>query len=308
MAFSVNGLASYVDQNRTELLTASILPAKLAKLIRTIPGVKGTTTLNTLANSVTFQDGSSCGWNASGTTTLSQRSIVPGVVKVQMNFCHKSVLGKYLEHDVRLRAGLESMDFETKITDDITRNIVRELEKALFQGDTTSGTGNNAFFNGLETIISADVTSGVIANSQVSTASQNDTIKDRTYAVYSTIKEENLATSVILMSVANYRSLCLALFNANLYNYKPEVDGSLELTLPGTETKVYAMPGMTGSNKIYAINPDEVFYGFDESGDEEAFDFWFSKDAQEFRLNVNFVAGIQYAFPGNIVVGSPYSA
>ena len=31
--------------------------------------------------------------------------------------------------------------------------------------------------------------------------------------------------------------------------------------------------------------------------DNETFDFWYSKDNQEFRLAINFVEGVQVAFP-----------
>ena len=37
-------------------------------------------------------------------------------------------------------------------------------------------------------------------------------------------------------------------------------------------------------------------------GDDEKFDLWYSKDNQEFRLAINFNAGVQVAFPDEIVL------
>ena len=35
----------------------------------------------------------------------------------------------------------------------------------------------------------------------------------------------------------------------------------------------------------------------------ETFDLWYSKDNQEFRLAVKFNAGVQVAFPDEVVLG-----
>lgn len=39
-------------------------------------------------------------------------------------------------------------------------------------------------------------------------------------------------------------------------------------------------------------------------GDEEKFDLWYSKDNQEYRLAINFVVGVQIAFPNEAVINT----
>ena len=87
----------------------------------------------------------------------------------------------------------------------------------------------------------------------------------------------------------------------NLYHYNPTVEESYEIVLPGTTTKVAAVPGLNGKNAIVAANPEHMFYGTDMTGDDEVFKFWYSDDNQEFRLAIGFAAGVQFAFPDQVV-------
>lgn len=307
MAFVVTSLPNYTEQNRSDLMIAAVLAAKSTSLFTKQSGVVGPTTINLLDLGITFQSGADCGFSASGNDTFTQRTITPGIVKVNKSFCPKTLRTKYLAHEVEVGAGRETMPFEQKILQGIVAKIGQELEKAIWQGNSTSGAGNNAFFNGLVTLITADITNSVIPSANVITAGSTDSVYKRTKDVYAKIPDEVLADASIVMNYANYRSLVMDLMEQNLYHYERNVDESMEMILPGTNTKVIGVPGLTGVNKIYAMPLEEVVYGFDNEGDEGAFDFWFSKDNQEFRLNVCFSAGVQYAFPGHIIVGNPHS-
>ena len=46
-----------------------------------------------------------------------------------------------------------------------------------------------------------------------------------------------------------------------------------------------------------------MFYGTDLENGEELFDIWYSKDNREFRLAIEFTAGVQVAFQDEIVLG-----
>ena len=307
MAFVVTSLPNYTEQNRSDLMIAAVLAAKSTSLFTKQSGVVGPTTINLLDLGITFQNGEDCGFSASGNDTFTQRTITPGIVKVNKSFCPKALRTKYLAHEVEVGAGRESMPFEQKILQGIVAKIGAELEKAIWQGNKTSGTGNLAFFDGLITIINADVTSTAIPSGNVITAGSTDSIYKRVKDVYAKIPDEVLADASILLNYANYRSLVMSLMEQNLFHYERNVDESMEMILPGTNTKVIGVPGLVGVNKVIAMPTEEVVYGFDNEGDESAFDFWFSKDNQEFRLNVCFSAGVQYAYPQHIIVGNPNS-
>ena len=77
----------------------------------------------------------------------------------------------------------------------------------------------------------------------------------------------------------------------------------MSIVIPGTSTRIYGVPGLNGTKKIVAGDlKGNFFYGTDLDGDQEVFDLWYSKDNQEFRLAIKFNAGVQVAFPDQVVV------
>lgn len=304
MAFTVSSLPAYVEQNRSKLISAAVLAPKTAALLTLMSGVKGATALNLLNVGVTFANGNACGFSASGDDVLTQRTLTPGIIKVNKSWCEEALRAKYTVHEVETGAGKETLAFEEKILGDIIAKVGAENEKALWQGDKTNGTGNLAFYDGLATLITADITGGSIT--LTTTAASTDSVYARTRAVYALIPDEALATAVICMSYTNFRKLIMDLVDANLYHYERNIDANMEIILPGTNTRVCGLPGMVGLDRIYAFEPEQVVYGFDAPDDINTFKLWFSDDADEFRFKLKFAAGVQYAFPNRIVVGIPY--
>lgn len=305
MAYNVQTLPNYVEQNRSDLMSAAVLSPKSATLFSLMPNVKGETTINILDVGVVFQNGRACGFNPAGDDTFTQRSIVPGIVKINKTWCPKDLLNKYLVNEVSIGAGREVMPFEQKTVTELLAKIGAELEKALWQGNKTSGTGNLAFFDGLSTIIAADVASSVIPAANVITAAAADTVRKRVYDTYEAIPDAALEEAAIMLSYANYRKLALALMEANLFHYESNVESSMEMTLPGTNTRVIGIPGLTGVDTIYGLVPEEVVYGFDQQDDVQTFKLWFSDDDDLFKFKLEFSAGINYAFPQHVVVNNP---
>ena len=70
----------------------------------------------------------------------------------------------------------------------------------------------------------------------------------------------------------------------------------------GSNIKIKAVSGLDGTGAIVAADPRNLFYGTDMQGDSEKFDFWYSKDNQEFRLAIEFGLGVQVAFPNEVVI------
>lgn len=305
MAYNVQSLPNYVEQNRGDLMSAAVLSPKSATLFSLMPNVKGETTINILDVGVVFQNGRACGFNPAGDDTFTQRSIVPGIVKINKTWCPKDLLNKYLVNEVSIGAGREVLPFEQKTVTELLAKIGAEFEKALWQGNKTSGTGNLAFFDGLSTIIAADVASSVIPAANVITAAAADTVRKRVYDTYEAIPDAALEDAAIMLSYANYRKLALALMEANLFHYERNVESSMEMTLPGTNTRVIGIPGLTGVDTIYGLVPEEVVYGFDAQDDAQTFKLWFSDDDELFKFKLEFSAGINYAFPQHVVVNNP---
>lgn len=293
---NVSSLTQYVDEQRLPLIRKAVLAPKSADLFNLQTGVKSKAALNILTTSVVFGDGAACGWNPNGTNTLSQREIEVGKVKVNMNFCDRTLLDYWAGYEVKVAAGKEALPFEEAFVADILAHVNEEVEKAIWQGDK-SGSGNLAIFDGLLKILNAE--SGVIKKAAV----PSNNIAQEVYDAYASIPLEILHTASIVCGEDTFRAYIGELNASNLYHYDPKVDEGMSIVIPGTSTRIYGVPGLNGTKKIVAGDlKGNFFYGTDLEGDQEVFDLWYSKDNQEFRLAIKFNAGVQVAFPDQVVV------
>lgn len=297
-SLTLHDLPEYIDQHSEELITKSVFSPMSANLFKVQTGVKSKTALNLLDTAVTFGDGTVCGFTNTTSSTISQRYIEPGFIKVNAEYCDKDFLNTFAAHQVNVAAGRETLPFEEYFVEDIKRQIGKNLEIAIWQGDTTSNNANLNKFDGLLKIMTADVPQ---ANQQAKGA---DTILTRVWKVYNAIPEEVLFDEVIYLNNANFRALVKALVDSNLYHYERNIDESLDIILPGTNTHVKAINGLTGVDTIIALNPDHVVYGVDLEGDAETAKMWFSDDNDTFRLKIEFSVGVQIALPNEIIMNS----
>ena len=293
---NVSSLTQYVDEQRLPLIRKAVLAPKSADLFNLQTGVKSKAALNILTTSVVFGDGAACGWNPNGTNTLSQREIEVGKVKVNMNFCDRTLLDYWAGYEVKVAAGKEVLPFEEAFVADILAHVNEEVEKAIWQGDK-EGSGNLTIFDGLLKILNAE--SGVIKKASV----PGNNVAQEVYDAYASIPLEILHTASIVCGEDTFRAYIGELNSANLYHYDPKVDEGMSIVIPGTSTRIYGVPGLNGTKKIIAGDlKGNFFYGTDLEGDQEVFDLWYSKDNQEFRLAIKFNAGVQVAFPDQVVV------
>ena len=98
-----------------------------------------------------------------------------------------------------------------------------------------------------------------------------------------------------------FRTYVMALAAANLYHYTGTVDGKMEVVIPGTSVKLVGVPGLIGTNRMFAFQSSNVYYGTDLENDKENFDFWYSTDDRNYKMEVKFSAGVQVAFPDQVV-------
>ena len=273
-------LKVYVDENKLDLIRKSVLGAKTTDYLNLQTGVIGKTKINLLDTTVQFGDGSACGWNEAGTSTITQREINPASIKVNMSFCDKAMQKYFMNHQIAVAAGRSTLPFEEQFIAGVVEGVGKKLEDAIWNGVTI----NEVQYDGFVQIVTRQATTG-------------STVYDSVRNLYNGIPSASLMDTVIFIGIDGFRSLAGELTAKNLYHYDPKVDEAFEMVLPGTTTKVIGVPGLDGSNKAYAINTKHAFYGTDMQNDNETFDFWYSKDNQEFRLAINFVEGVQVAFP-----------
>ena len=284
-------LTAYVDEQRLPLIRKSVLDARTINHISLQTGVKSATALNILDTNVTFGDGASCGWNEDGTSTLSQRQIVPASLKVNMSFCDKKMQKYWMQNEVNVAAGRSTLPFEEEFIGGIIDDIRSKLDGIIWNGITINGTKYNGLLDiaGEEGVISAEAGSTVYG-----------TVKN----VYMSIPASSLDKTKIFVGMDTFRSLVMELTEKNLFHYDEKVNDSFTCILPGTMTEVVGVEGLNGKNKVVALNTKHTFYGTDLESDYETFDLWYSKDNQEFRVAINFIAGVQVAYLNEVVVAT----
>ena len=295
----ITSLPNYVEEKRDSLIAEAVLGAKSAKLFTLETDVKDSKTLTLLATDVAFGDGGSCGWDDAGSQTLSQRIIKVGKLKVNMSFCEREMLSKWMGSEVRVAAGAESLPFEETFTSELINSINEAVETAIYQGDTASSNANLKHFDGLLKILGAEA--GVV---DVDAASES-TALDKVREIYNNIPEKAFSRGevAILVGMDTFRSMVGNLVDKNLYHYNPGTPEG-EVVLPGTNCRVIGVNGLNGTKKAIAASLKNIYFGTDMLNDMETFKLWYSDDNQEFRLAVKFNAGVQVAFPDEVVLAA----
>ena len=312
MGFDVSALSNYTKENEALLVTSSVLGAKTASLIKSagnvMVGVKSAEKINIMDTDAIFQDGASCGWNASGSTTFTQRTVTPGKIKINEALCPKDLEAKYLQKALPTGSSYDSIPFEQEYSDKKAKTIAAQLETALWQGDTSSANVNLNKFDGFVKLIGA--ASGVVA-ANASTYISGAPLSSITAAnviaifdgVYAAIPAKVVASDdmTIFCGQDLFRTYTIALKNANSFSYSVDVKADSEFVLPGTTIKVVAVAGLNGTNKVYAMRLSNMFLGTDLLNEEEKFEIFYAKEADQVRFVSQFKIGVNIAFPDEVV-------
>ena len=293
MAYTVNALPAYVEQNRLPLLAAAVLKGKTVEVINRQSGIKGKAALNIVDVTAPFQAGNTCGFNASGNDTFSQRVIETVMVKVEKEWCWKDLIGKWAEYEYRVVAGEKTLAFEEFFLNEIAKEIAAQIEDIIWKGNNTLGIA------------------GLLGNLTAASVSATQFTGTDDYAkimeAYMAIPEAVLDKAAIFVSAGRFRGFVQGLVAANLYHYNPEAPVD-EVIIPGTNTRVIKVNGLNGStygtvsDVVVAADPMNLVYGYDVEDSAEALDVWYSKDNDSIRLRMTTNIGTQVAFPNEVVV------
>ena len=297
----VSGLSAYVEEQRYPLLRKAILEGDSIRKMVPQLGIKTKAKINYISTDADFQDGSSCGFSPSGSTEYTQREIETGVIKEEMEWCFKSLWGKYLENQYRVQADPQAMPFENEITGELVAKINKKLEKAVWQGDKSSDNANLNKFDGLLTILAAESASTV----NVTGLTTADTVYDAIKAVILAIPEELLEKDVeVMVSPEAYRDFAMELVEKNYYHYDPQNGAVTDagFLFPGTNIRVVKVQGLAGTKAIVATYWKNLYYGADLLGEEERFRLWYDEEDEMFRFRALWNSGVQVAFPDEVVI------
>ena len=308
MALSFSGISAYTKQEIAPLLTEAVFAAKTQSLIKSggilLPKTKSSVAVPKLATNANFQV-DACGWNPSGTTTLSQATVTVGKIKMEETICPKDFEAYFSQEALKAGSTYEDFgwaEFQTKFTEQKNKMIAKQLEVGLWLGDTDSTSENLKRFDGLIKIIDAGSpvnanVSGYVSGAPLSTLTAAN-IVSALNGVYKAIPVEIIDADDLKVFVGNdtYRLAILAYQALNLYNYKVDGDASQTFIIPGTNVELVAVNGLNGTGDIYATTLSNIAMAFDLEAEEENYKIWYSQDNNEVRYRVAFKLGVGVAY------------
>ena len=313
MALELTGLTNYTKQLVRPLLTSAVIGAKTQQLIMdsgiVLTGVKSSAAIPLMDTDAVFQtDG--CGYNPSGTTSFTQRTVTVGKIMLAETICPKDFEAKFTQE--ALRAGSNYTDFGNAEFLDAylakkNARIAAQLETAIWQGDATGATGNLNKFDGLQKLIDpsavdANVTGFTGLSAVVSTITQSNVVA-ATEGIYKAIPAAVIGKGDVKIFVGYdwYRLLIMAYRALNLFSYNPTDANANSFILPGTNIEIIAVHGLNGTGDAYAMSMSNVAMAVDLEDEEASYRVWYSEDNDEIRTKVSFKLGVNVAFPSECV-------
>lgn len=314
MSFNTSLLTAYVEQQNYPLLSKSLFGSKTFGLFRKQPGVKGSATINILDNDVVVQAGA-CGFNASGSTTLSQRTIVTAFMKVDKKFCPDDLRGFYLQAQLQPGNYEEQIPYEQQFSEQQAALVSQTVETQLWQSDKLSAAANMSYFDGFVKVISGSGAQPVSANGYITgsyhySSSAGGAVALSGSAVISAVDGVWTAIPANVIDKDDVRVIVgrdvftlyqIALKNQNLYNYPVNADSNQELTIPGSAIKMVALNGLNGTFRIFAGRLSNFVIGIDLEEPGSKYKMWWDESNQEVRFTLKYTLGVNVAFPNEIV-------
>ena len=289
-------LKTYLETNGVEVLTKALFNSESAKYFNIQTGCTAEQPIIRLDSTITLADASNCGFTATGSDTFSNRLLSPKFLKVNKEFCPKTLLKTWAHSEVRMNALGQEMPFEELLISNNINELAKVNEKLIWEGDTTSGTGNMLLMDGIITIAKAD-------ENVVKQQKGTDTIWQRVQKIWLALPAEIADKTTIFMSIANYKQLIVELMNANMFHVFEEYQGTYEMTMPGANVKIKGVSGIT-SDTIVATPEDNLYLGVDGESDDEMVDLYFDKSSRNFKFVVEYAYCVNYAFSEFVILNS----
>lgn len=306
MSLNVSGLAAFTDENKMALIKKSVLGGRTLQFITVQPDIKSSAAINIIDSTLDAQAGA-CGWNAAGTTSLTQRDLSVCPIKINEAICLDTLESYYTQKMMNAGSYNESIPFEQIFAEEKAGKIGALVDDIIWKGDTATGSGDLALCNGYiqlfdKTAASGSTVAGNTGSVTALTAANIIAVVDAIAAVVPTdiIDAEDL---VLFMGYDAYRLWATALRNANLFHYngaENQTDGFSQM-IPGTNIKVVAVRGLNGTNRMFTSRGANFYYGTDLLNDSEDFSIFYSSDNDEVRFRAKWKMGVNVAFPAFVV-------
>lgn len=300
MALDLGTMTKYTDEMSGALIKEAVLTGRTVDMVTVQGGVKHSATVNRLSSALQAQAGA-CGWNAAGTTTLDQRAIEVSAIKINEPICLNTLEEYYTSTMMNPGSYNEEIPFEQIFAENKRDAVKALIEDLIWKGDKSLTSGNLQYADGFVKLLDAEA----VLTGSYTIATFADDIIDKVDEAIAQLPEAvlDLDDIVVMMSYADYRTYSKAVRNNNFYHYSgAESQGDMFSQFhPGTNVKVVATKGLSGTNRFVLTPASNLIVGTDLLNDAEDFRIFYSQDNDEVRFLAKFKVGVQVAFIENVV-------
>jgi hypothetical protein len=198
------------------------------------------------------------------------------------------------------------MAYATEYSAQKVERIGAALETAIWQGDTDSQDGQLNKFDGIGKIID-DLGFGgagdpIKGNTSELTTLTSANVEQAVDEVFAALPAALLDKDDVVIFCGNdtFREYVLALRDQNLFHY-PVDAANMELIVPGTSIKLIGVNGLNATDSLFALSMSNLYLGTDMLNEQDRFELFYAKEADEMRFVVEFKMGVQVAFPDEVV-------
>lgn len=296
-------VTAYVDQESREILTDLVLSSELISKFNLMENVKGSEEIKLLNSTPTLQAATNCGRTPSGGVVFLDETITTKRVKIEEIYCNEDLNSKWTQLYNKSGANAQDEnqpDFADIMISYYRQKAMKRTQDLVILGDTASLDSNLAHIDGLVKLWENDADLNVIGTPETSITVSN--AFDLAITLHEGIPEVLLDNEVeveIWVGRETYRKIINNVYNDNNFHYTIEEEtGSMpSFILPTTNTRVRSIPQFTGTDNMYAVPYEYVFFATDLSSDVDGFEFKYSVYADELYFGTKWRVGVQYVFP-----------
>lgn len=299
--YTVSAVTAYVDEQNPEIVGQLTEGALFMSRCNIMTGVKGSEKIKLFTDSLVLQTANTCGWNASGGVTFTDKTISNERLKFQEEYCNETLNGKWTQ--LRNRIGANVQDLENPFADIMIAGKLAELHTAiqrlLILGDTASGDSQLAFFDGLVKKLEADASVLVEASTETSitTANAFDVLKAVSRKIPSVLYSNGVEVEIVC-GLETAQKAIDQIWADKDYNgileFTRNEAGELTYTLPTTTTTVRVLPELNGTEKVFALPYNYISVAVDGDKDEDGIEIKYNENDEKLRVGSKFRLGIEY--------------
>ena len=306
MSYNLAGLSTYTNQQTLPLITKSLFDARTVSLITKQVGVKYVSALNLMDTTTAFAYGNTCGFNgANNTTDFTQRSLTAVHTKVHEAICPKTLEQYWMQTQLTAGSMPTTIPFEQAYAEQKVKSIQKALETAVWTSDSTVTAGAmdgfaKIFADASVTDLNASAYGWAtdLSFATLRSTPGNAIALLNTFETYIPADIKGYDDVVIFCGYDVFTAIKQGLVAENYFNisYLNGVE-NYELTLPGSNIRLIGVNGLNGTYDLYAGRLAHFIFGTDLLNEEERFEIFYAKEADEVRFVCEFKAGVQIAFP-----------